>query len=194
MTELEYVIKHGGLTPKRLLKKITRRGFGASVLSGLAGAAASRLVGAPSAEAAGADFTIAIIPDPQYLAEACPDNLGGHYAGMMKWIVDNKNIAFRSGASSFDANIKAVVGVGDCVNQTAGDQYTTRTALHSLRLRGTTTIQADPIPGISSERNSQPAISPQATALRYTAPVSVLAAETWLTGLDLTTVPEPTQR
>ena len=44
MTELEYVIKHGGLTPKRLLKKITRRGFGASVLSGLAGAAASRLI------------------------------------------------------------------------------------------------------------------------------------------------------
>ena len=132
MTELEYVIKHGGLTPKRLLKKITRRGFGASVLSGLVGAAASRLVGAPSAEAAGADFTIAIIPDPQYLAEACPDNLGGHYAGMMKWIVDNKNIAFRSGASSFDANIKAVVGVGDCVNQTAGDQYTNAQAAWTI--------------------------------------------------------------
>ena len=32
MTELEYVIKHGGLAPKRLLKQITRRGFGASVL------------------------------------------------------------------------------------------------------------------------------------------------------------------
>ena len=41
MTELEYVLKHGGLTPKRLLQKITRRGFGMSVLGGLAGVAAS---------------------------------------------------------------------------------------------------------------------------------------------------------
>lgn len=122
MTELDYVIKHGGLTPKRLLKKITRRGFGASILSGLAGAAASRLINTPSAAAAttGADFTIAIIPDPQYLAESCPNNLGAYYAAMMQWIVDNRNIIFTSGTTSFNANIKAVVGVGDCVNSTTG--------------------------------------------------------------------------
>ncbi len=122
MTELEYVIKHGGLTPKRLLSRITRRGFGACVLGGLAGAAASRLMSAPPVGAAsGADFTIAIIPDPQFLAESCPDNYGGYYAAMMKWIVRNKNIVFTSGTTSFDANIKAVVGVGDCVNQTGGE-------------------------------------------------------------------------
>jgi hypothetical protein len=120
MSELGYVIKHGGLTRKRLLRKITRRGFGAAVLGGLAGAAASRLVGAPQGAAAGADFTIAIIPDPQFLAESCPDNSGAYYAAMMKWIVDNRNIVFTSGAPSFDANIKAVVGVGDCVNSPAG--------------------------------------------------------------------------
>jgi len=124
MTELEYVIKHGGLAPKRLLKQITRRGFGASVLGGLTGAAAARLMSTPSVAAAGADFTIAMIPDPQFLAESCPDNSGGYYAAMMKWIVDNKNIVLTSGKLSFDANIKAVVGVGDCVNQTAGaNQY-----------------------------------------------------------------------
>jgi len=124
MAELEYVIKHGGLTPKRLLEKITRRGFGASVLTGLGGAAASRLISTPAVGAAGADFTIAIIPDPQYLAESCADNSGGYYIGMMKWIVDNRNIVFASSAPSFDANIKAVVGVGDCVNSTAGaNQY-----------------------------------------------------------------------
>jgi hypothetical protein len=117
MTELEYAIRHGGLTPKRLLKKITRRGFGVSVLSGIIGTRAAAAAGA-----AGADFTIAIIPDPQYLAEACRDNSGGYYAAMMKWIVDNKNMAFTSGTPSFDANIKAVVGVGDCVNQTSADQ------------------------------------------------------------------------
>src|ERR1700691_5199850 len=110
MTGLEDVIKHGGLTPRRLLKRITRRGFGASVLSGLTGAAASRLIGTPSLAAAGADFKISIIPDPQFLAASCPDNSGGYYAGMMKWIVNNKNIVFKSSTSSFDANIKAVVG------------------------------------------------------------------------------------
>lgn len=117
MRELEYLLKHGGLTPKRLLKKISRRGFGASLLGGLAGAAASRLTGAPSA---GSDFTIAIIPDPQFLAESCPDNLGGYYTSMMKWIVDNKNTVLTSSGPSFDANIKAVIGVGDCVNSTGG--------------------------------------------------------------------------
>jgi hypothetical protein len=123
MTELEYVIKHGGLTPKRFLTRITRRGFGASVLSGLTSAAASRLISTPSVAAAGPDFTIAIIPDPQFLAESCPDNSGGYYAAMMTWIVRNKNITFTSGTSSFDANIRAVVGVGDCVNQNGANQF-----------------------------------------------------------------------
>jgi hypothetical protein len=133
LTELEYVVKHGGLTPKRLLTKLSRRGFGAAVLGGLAGAGASLLLGAPSASAepgaeaevaagaaAVADFTIAIIPDPQFLAGSCPNNLGGYYASMMKWIVNNKNISLTSGKRSFEANIKAVVGVGDCVNLTTG--------------------------------------------------------------------------
>jgi hypothetical protein len=125
VTQLQYVIKHGGLTPKRLLKTITRRGFGASVLGGLTGAAASRLISTPSVAAAGADFTIAIIPDPQFLAESCPDNLGGYYAAMMQWIAGNKNIVLTSSKTSFEANIKAVVGVGDCVNRTAGThEYT----------------------------------------------------------------------
>jgi len=120
MTELEYVIKHQGLTPKRLLKKITRRGFGVSVLRGLAGAAATSLITTPSLAAEGADFTIAIIPDPQYLAQSCPNDLGGYYSGMMNWIIDNRNMVFISSPPFFVANIKAVVGVGDCVNLTTG--------------------------------------------------------------------------
>jgi hypothetical protein len=126
MTELEYVIKHRGLAPKQLLKKITRRGFGGSLLSTLTGAAASRLIHTSSVAAqgeAGADFTIAIIPDPQYLADSCPNNNGGYYTAMMQWIVDNKNVMFTSSPPSFYANIKAVVGVGDCVNNTTGTQY-----------------------------------------------------------------------
>ncbi len=127
MTELEYVIRHGGLAPKRLLKKITRRGFGAAVLGGLASRAAWRLANTSSVAAQvppGADFTIAIIPDPQYLADTCSDHLGGYYVALMKWIVENKNIVFSSSAPSFSANIKAVVGVGDCVNGATAFQFT----------------------------------------------------------------------
>jgi len=123
VSELEYVIKNGGLTPKRLLKKITRRGFGVSVLKGLVGAAASSLITRPSLAAESADFTIAIIPDPQYLAELCPGGLDGYYTGMMNWIVDNRNMVLISGPPSFVANIKAVVGVGDCVDLTNGTQF-----------------------------------------------------------------------
>jgi hypothetical protein len=39
---------------------------------------------------------------------------------MMNWIVKNRNIVLTSGRRSFNANIKAVVGVGDCVNSTVG--------------------------------------------------------------------------
>lgn len=123
VTELEYAIKHGGLTPKRLLKTVSRREFGVSVLGGLVGVAASRLVGTASAAVAGRDFTIAIIPDPQYLAESCPDAAGRYYSAMMQWIVDNKNILLTSSKPSFPANIKAVVGVGDCVNLAVDSQF-----------------------------------------------------------------------
>ena len=76
MTELEYAIKHDGLTPKQLLKSISQRDFGVTVLGGLAGTAASRFINIPSAEAAANDFTIAIIPDPQYLvAASCPNGV-----------------------------------------------------------------------------------------------------------------------
>jgi hypothetical protein len=75
------------------VQRITRRGFGAAVLGGLAGAAASRLVRTPSAAAtSGTNFTIATIPDPQFLAASCPDDLGGYYAALMSWIVDNRLI------------------------------------------------------------------------------------------------------
>jgi hypothetical protein len=117
--ELDYVVKHGGLTPKRLLK-VNRRGFATALLGGFAGVAASCLMTPHSAAAASADFTIAMIPDPQFLAESCPNALGGYYAAMMQWIVNNKHTALASGGSPFDANIKAVVGVGDCVNSTTG--------------------------------------------------------------------------
>jgi hypothetical protein len=147
VAELEYVLKHGGLSPKRLLKKITRRGFGASVLGGLTGAAASSLIKTSSVsaqEAPGADFTLAIIPDPQYLADMCPNNLGGYYAAMMKWIVDNRNIVFTASAPAFNANIKAVVGVGDCVNNTNATQFRNAQAAWTILDRNGIAFAAPP--------------------------------------------------
>lgn len=110
-------------TPKQLLKNITRREFETSIIGGIIGAAASHLMPTPLAAAAGDDFTIAIVPDPQYLAEACPDNTGRYYTAMMQWIVDNRNILLTSSPPSFRANIKAVVGVGDCVNSAVDTEF-----------------------------------------------------------------------
>jgi hypothetical protein len=42
---------------------------------------------------------------------------------MMQWIVDHKNIVLTSRQPSFSANIKAVVGVGDCVNNTLDNEF-----------------------------------------------------------------------
>jgi hypothetical protein len=90
---------------------------------GLIGTAASRLIPSASAAPSGNDFTIAIVPDPQYLAESCPDVGGQYYASMMQWIVDNKYIQLRSGEEPFFANIKAAIGVGDCVNAAVDGEF-----------------------------------------------------------------------
>lgn len=122
MDKLDYAIKHGGSPPKRLLQQITRRRFGAAVLGGLAGATALDICGArgPVENTSGNSrppFTIAIIPDPQYLAESCGS--GSYYMAMASWIVTNRNRLLNTSGPCppFAANIKAVVGVGDCVNQ-----------------------------------------------------------------------------
>jgi hypothetical protein len=123
VTELEHTIKNGGMSSQRLLRTLTRREFGVSILGGIAGAATSRLLDASSMAAAGRDFTIAIIPDPQYLAESCPDAAGQYYTAMMQWIVDNKGILLSSSKPPFSANIKAVIGVGDCVNAAVDHEF-----------------------------------------------------------------------
>lgn len=122
MSRLNHAIEHGGLTPKRILRQITRRDFGMVVLGGFLGAAASRMLRIPPVEAGAPDFTIAIIPDPQGLAGACPDKTGRYYTAMMKWIVHDKHLVLTSSEPSFDANIKAVIGVGDCVQSPIPDE------------------------------------------------------------------------
>jgi hypothetical protein len=116
-------VVNGTATSQGLLRQLTRREFGVSILGGIAGAATSRLLDASSITDAGRDFTIAIIPDPQYLAESCPDAAGQYYTAMMQWIVDNKGMLLSSSKPPFSANIKAVIGVGDCVNAAVDHEF-----------------------------------------------------------------------
>ena len=52
--------------------------------------------------ALGADFTLAVIPDPQYLAASYPSI----YNAQMQWVVNNKT----------GRNIPYVIGLGDNVD------------------------------------------------------------------------------
>jgi hypothetical protein len=95
-------------------REITRRKFGFTVL----GAATAGLVTSRIAHATDPDFTLAIIPDTQYLAYLC----GTAFTNMMTWIVTNR-AASQGGV--FTANIKAVIGVGDCTHTTGSGEFAT---------------------------------------------------------------------
>src|SRR4051812_20021139 len=84
-------------------RTMTRRRFGALIkASALTG------VSAYLARAAEPDYSLVVVPDPQFLAVGCATPL---YRGLMNWVLKNQ-----SSAGSLGLNIKAVVGVGDCVN------------------------------------------------------------------------------
>jgi hypothetical protein len=63
--------------------------------------------------AQGADFTIAVVPDPQYLAGVLQS--GAYYPTLINWIINNRNLNLTTSSPTFAANIKAVIGVGDLV-------------------------------------------------------------------------------
>jgi hypothetical protein len=86
--------------PPRLF---TRRGFGAMVAGAAAIGPLARL-----GRATDPDFTLAVIPDPQYL----PYGGCGAYNALMNYVGSNLNLSVDGSA----LNVKAVVGVGDCVN------------------------------------------------------------------------------
>jgi hypothetical protein len=92
---------------------LTRRKFGFSILR----AAGGGLVAHRLARATDPDFTLAIIPDTQYLAYLC----SGAFSNMMTWIVNNR--AMDQGGV-FSTNIKAVLGVGDCTHLTSSGEFT----------------------------------------------------------------------
>src|SRR5229473_1230570 len=81
---------------------MTRRRFGALLkATALAG------VSAGFARVEEPDYSLVVVPDPQFLAVGCSTQ----YQGLMQWILKNQ-----SSTGSLSLNIKAVLGVGDCVN------------------------------------------------------------------------------
>jgi hypothetical protein len=69
--------------------------------------------------AAPAPWSIVVVPDPQYMAAtyACANGPAA-YDNLIRWIVDNRNLP----VDGVPLNIKAAIGVGDCVNH-AGAAY-----------------------------------------------------------------------
>lgn len=69
--------------------------------------------------AAPAPWSMVVVPDPQYMAATYDCSNGpAAYDNLMRWIVDNRNLP----VDGVPLNIKAAIGVGDCVNY-AGAAY-----------------------------------------------------------------------
>jgi hypothetical protein len=91
--------------------RYTRREFGKFVARGLGAAAFVSML--PSrADAAEPPFTVAVVPDPQYLAGDSVCAGSTIYNGLVKWAVDNRQLRI-AGAP---LNIKGFIQVGDCQN------------------------------------------------------------------------------
>jgi hypothetical protein len=89
----------------------TRREFGKFVAKGL-GAAAVASVLPSRADPADPPFTVAVVPDPQYLAGDSVCGGSTAYNGLIKWAVDHRQHA----VAGAPLNIKGFIQVGDCQN------------------------------------------------------------------------------
>ena len=94
-------------------REITRRKFGFTILR----AAGAGLAAGQIARASDPDFTLAVIPDTQYLAYQC----GSAFTKLTTWIANNR-AADQGGV--FATNIQAVIGVGDCTHTTSSAEFT----------------------------------------------------------------------
>ena len=93
------------------LQKYTRREFGAAIAKGSGVAALASLF--PSrANAADPAFTVAVVPDPQYLAGDAPCSGSMIYRDLIQWAIDNKRLS----VTGAPLNIKGFIQVGDCQN------------------------------------------------------------------------------
>jgi hypothetical protein len=91
--------------------KYTRREFGAAIAKG-AGVATLASMFPLRVKAADPAFTVAVVPDPQYLAGDAPCSGSTIYRDLINWAIDNKSLA----VTGAPLNIKGFIQVGDCQN------------------------------------------------------------------------------
>jgi hypothetical protein len=95
-------------------KGITRRGFIRT-----AGMGAVALATAKKAMATGVPFTVAMIPDPQYLAGDKTCSGSAIYNALIQWGITNRNLS----VNGTPLNIKGFLQVGDCANTVHANSY-----------------------------------------------------------------------
>ncbi len=101
-----------------LPQSITRRKFNLR----LAGGIAAGLLRRPAAKAQGVEpFTVALVPDPQYLASDATCSGSKAYNALIQWGITNRNLP----VNGVPLNIKGFLQVGDCVNTTSDTTYST---------------------------------------------------------------------
>ena len=92
-------------------KKYTRREFGKAIVKG-AGVAALASMFPSRANATDPAFTVAVVPDPQYLAGDAICSGSTIYNDLINWAISNKNLP----VTGAPLNIKGFIQVGDCQN------------------------------------------------------------------------------
>jgi hypothetical protein len=106
------MIKRHQLLPK----KCTRREFGVAIAKG-AGITALASMFPSGTSAADPPFTVALVPDPQYLAGDAPCSGSTIYDDLINWAIQNKSLAI----AGTPLNIKGFIQVGDCQNVALAD-------------------------------------------------------------------------
>lgn len=97
--------------------KISRRRFGKLI--------GTSILASKVALAAEPDYTLAVIPDTQYLAYLC----GPAYKQICQWIVNNVNV---SQGGVFTTNIKAVLHAGDVTHYSGTGEFANAQTAHTL--------------------------------------------------------------
>jgi hypothetical protein len=92
-------------------EKYTRRDFGAAIAKGV-GMTALASMFPPSVHAGDPAFTVAVVPDPQYLAGDAPCSGSTIYRDLINWAINNKSLS----VTGAPLNIKGFIQVGDCQN------------------------------------------------------------------------------
>ena len=97
-------------------RKYTRREFATAIVKG-AGMAALASMSPRRANAADPAFTVAVVPDPQYLAGDAICAGSTIYNDLIAWAIANKNLS----VAGTPLNIKGFIQVGDCQNTSLVD-------------------------------------------------------------------------